>query len=362
MRTPRRSLLSAAAAAAALAVATVVVPGAASAASPVVPRQERAVSGRPSFPVGADVSGPRGGLFGPTSVWRQDVRSAPVNPNSRALVAGLNEQVSTLYNGVAAFNVSNYSTNVYSVAATQPRVDVAWDNCQKKTYTPKGLLGPGGQFTAVPIPDDAVPARGNDGQLTIYSAATDQLWEFWQAKRVGGRWQACWGGRIDRVSTSPGYFSDGFGVAATGLSFSAGAIGIKDVQAGSIDHALSLQVVWPAKWTTFSWPAQRSDGFSTDPNAIPEGLRFRLDPSVDVESLNLTPIGKMVARAAQRYGFIVTDKAGAVALTAESGSAVKAATGVDPWTKLMGSTPHYEVMRGFPWDRLQALPMNYGKP
>ncbi len=78
--------------------------------------------------------------------------------------------------------------------------------------------------------------------------------------------------------------------------------------------------------------------------------------------MNLTPIGKMVAKAAQKYGFIVTDKSGAVALTAESGTPTKNATGIDPWPKLMGGKQPYEVMRNFPWERLQALPMNYGKP
>ncbi|WP_432490935.1 DUF4124 domain-containing protein [Kineococcus gypseus] len=380
MRTPRRTVAAVAIAAALATVATSAAPAAASttaaapgngpvtaAAAPSAPggvvlRAQRRAAAQPKLPAAYDHTAPRGSFFGPTSVWKQDVRKAPVNPRSAAMVAGLHRQVTTLYNGVAAFNVSNYSTNVYTVSGAQRRVDVAFDDCQKKKYTPAGLLGAGGQFTGVPIPDDAVPARGSDGQLTIYSPSTDQLWEFWRAKRVDGRWQACWGGRIDAVSTSPGYFSGGFGAAATGLSFSAGAIGIKDVQAGSIDHALSLQIVEPKKWTTFSWPAQRSDGFSTDPDAIPEGLRLRLDPAVDVESLKLTPIGKMVARAAQKYGFIVTDKAGAVALTAESGTATANATGVDPWPALMRGKPHYEIMRGFPWDKLQALPENYGKP
>ena len=44
------------------------------------------------------------------------------------------------------------------------------------------------------------------------------------------------------------------------------------------------------------------------------GTRFRLDPSVNVDKLQLHPVAKMVARAAQTYGFIVTDQSGAVAV------------------------------------------------
>ncbi len=70
----------------------------------------------------------------------------------------------------------------------------------------------------------------------------------------------------------------------------------------------------------------------------------------------------MIAKAAQKYGFIVTDKAGCTAVVAESPAAAIAATGVDPWKALLGSTPSYSVMKNFPWDKLQALPKDYGKP
>ncbi|MDQ1540502.1 MAG: hypothetical protein QOH29_1228, partial [Actinomycetota bacterium] len=131
---------------------------------------------------------------------------------------------------------------------------------------------------------------------------------------------------------------------------------------GSIDHALALAIVDAAPWRIVSWPAQRSDGSSGSSSPIAEGTRFRLDPSVDVDRLNLTPVAKMIAKAAQQYGFIVTDKAGAVSVIGESGAGVQAATGVNPWTAIIGKTPSYLVMRNFPWDKLEALPRNYGKP
>ncbi|MEZ0166643.1 DUF4124 domain-containing protein [Kineococcus sp. LSe6-4] len=322
------------------------------------------LSASPSLAGASDViadQAPTGGIFSATSVWRTDVSKAPVNPDSAALVSNVTGQVAANY-GTAAFNVNQYGTSIYTVNATQQRVDVAWNNCQRKPYTPSGLLGEGGQFSQVPIPDGAVPAAGTDGQLTIYSPETDQLWEFWKAKRVNGTWQACWGGRIDGVSTSPGYFDGYWGAAASGLAVSGGSVLIGDAQAGVIDHALSLQLVDVQEASTFSWPAQRSDGIDTAADAIPEGLRFRLDPTVNVDALKLTPIARAIAKAAQKYGFIVTDRAGAVAVVAESPSAVKADTGVNPWTTLMKGKPSYAIMKNFPWDRLQALPMDYGVP
>ncbi len=313
-------------------------------------------------PMTVDPTSARGGPFGASSVWRTDLRTAPVAANSAALVSNLTAQVNRYYAGNAAFNVWQYGGNVYTVAPGQPRVDVRWDDCQGKGSVPTGLLGPGGQFTSVPIPSDAVPTVGTDASMSIHQPATDTLWSFWKLARKADGWHACWGGRIDGASSSPGWYPGGFGVSATGLAVEGGIVNIRDVQAGRIDHALALGLLSTAQWKSFSWPAQRSDGFDTAADAIPEGTRLRLDASVDVDALALSPIGKMIARAAQTYGFIVTDKAGVVGIGAEGGSGVRTRTGTNPWDTLLGATPSYAVLAGFPWSRLRALPKDYGKP
>lgn len=303
---------------------------------------------------------PRGGLFGTTSFWKQPVHRAPVSPDSRSYVSELAEQVASRYGGIAAFNVQRYNTAYYTAAATEKRYDVAFQDCQKKGYTPRGLTGPGGQFSAVPIPPDVVPSAGTDASLSIYQPSTDTLWSFWKFSRQGNGFQACWGGRLENVSSSMGIFSGSFGVSAAGVAFEGGTIGIKDAQAGVIPHALVVHVPNLAGWRDISWPAVRSDGNGN--GSIPMGTRFRLDPTVNVATLKLHPLARMVAKAAQDYGLIVTDTAGSVAVLTESGVETKRRTGADPWTALMNGTPSYNVMKGFPWDRLQALPRNYGKP
>ena len=210
---------------------------------------------------------------------------------------------------------------------------------------------------------DAVPANGTDGELTVWSPTSDQLWEFWKAHKESDGWHACWGGRIDAWSRSPGYFEQGMGASASGLALAPGVIGIKEMQQGWINHALRIGLPQIANYTAWSYPAQRSDGKAPagEPNAIMEGQRFRLDPSLDVSSLGLTPIATAVARSAQKYGFIVTDGAGTLTISTESGQAAEQATGTNPWTELMDGTPAYRIMKDFPWSRLQALPVDYGK-
>jgi hypothetical protein len=297
----------------------------------------------------------------PSSVWDQTVGTAPVAANSDAEVADLIGQVSAVYGGIAALNVSAYNVSAVTAPPGQARVDVAWTNCQHKNYTPTGLLGPGGQFTGVPIPADAIPAAGTDSELTIWSPSTDQLWEFWQLHRTGTGWSACWGGRIDDVAKSPGYFTDGFGASATGLATVGGMVSIAEARRGVIDHALALAITNPAPWNDVSWPAQRSDGSPGSTGVIAEGTRFRLDPKVDVAALHLTPLAAAIARAAQTYGFIVSDKASAVSVVAQSGAVEQAQTGSNPWSSILGATKSYEALRGFPWQDLQALPADYGR-
>ena len=298
--------------------------------------------------------------FGAGSFWRASIASAPTAPTSRAMVDYLVSTITDRYNGIAAFNAHSYNSHLYVATASTPRLDVGFTNCQGKKATPSGLIGDGGQFDDVPIPVGAVAAVGTDQELSVYSPATDQLWEFWKAVRTAdGGWAACWGGRIDGVSTSPGYFLGGFGATATGLPNAGGAVRLAEVQAGRIDHAISIAIPAPAVDTVFSWPAQRSDGFDANPAALPEGSRLRLPAGLDLTALKLTPAGLAIAKAAQQYGFVVVDKAGSVSVIAE---AVDKVDGVDPWKTALNGVPDYAVLKNFPWTSLQVIQRDYGKP
>ena len=305
---------------------------------------------------------PTGGVFASTSMWRTDVRTAPVGEASAAQVTNLVGQVAAYYGGTAAFNNYQYGASWYNVDASTPRTTVLFSNCQRKATVPAGLYGVGGQFEQVPIPADAVPTSGTDSTIAVYDASTDTLWDFWKAFHDSAGWHACWGGRINNVSTGLDQFSGYFGTSASGLAYEGGVVSVHDVQSGSIDHAVALSLPRAALSKEVSWPATRGDGTGEPGSSLPQGSRLRLDPSLDVSTLGLTPIGAMVARAAQKYGFIVTDTAGCVSVPAESPAAFLQATGVDPWPALMGNRRPYQLLKAFPWDRLQVLPKDYGRP
>jgi hypothetical protein len=153
-------------------------------------------------------------------------------------------------------------------------------------------------------------------------------------------------------------------VAATGLPFAPGQVTVKELNDGVIRHVIGIALVDAERWSVFSWPANRSDGYNPGnaPNRIPEGLRFRLDPGVNVDALKISPLAKTIAKAGQVYGFVVWDKGGAISLRFENPKIYTITGDPNPYVAIFKDTPSYAVLNGIPWDRLQFLPMNYGEP
>ena len=300
-------------------------------------------------------------VFAPHSFWYQAIPAeVPLHPNSAGFTADFLRQKKAFYNTVNV-QTRDYASPVYTVGADVPTVKVTQWDCQKRGMTDPGLAQ---QWAAVPIPDHAQQSKGTDGEMTIYQPSTNTVWEFWQTRKVDGKWQACWGGRLQNAQQSHGTFPGHYGTTATSLPFLGGQITAEELRRGEIKHAIGIALVETEGAHLYSWPANRSDGLNPNkvPNRIPEGIRFRLDPSIDVDKLPMSKAGKIIAKAAQKYGFIVWDKSGAIAIRAQNTVSYTALGQPDPYPELFGGKPNYAVLQGFPWDKLQFLPMDYGKP
>ena len=306
---------------------------------------------------------PTDSIFSSTSFWYKPIPSnAPLHENSTNFVTEFVNQKTQYYNNVT-INTYNYSSPVFNVDATTPKADVAFNDCQHKGYLDSNFAS---MMKQVSIPAYALPSNGSDKEVSFYDKDSKTLWELWHANKdtTTGKWTACWGGKMSNTNLDQGIFQKGYGTTATGLPFLGGQITAEELQRGEIKHVIGISLVNTEKFSIISWPANRSDGYNPNnlPNRIAEGQRFRLDPAINVDSLPMSKAGKTIAKAAQKYGFVVWDKAGSISIRAQNAMSYTATGIADPYPVLYEKKPSYAVLNGFPWEKLQFLPMNYGKP
>jgi hypothetical protein len=313
-------------------------------------------------------------LSAPNSIWNTPVGpEAPISLNSEAMVAGIANSASQ---GGTHANTTSYSDPIYVVPKSQPKVPVVLD---ASTASLKQVLGLG-----APIPPEALPAPGTDSLLVIDQPSTDSVWDFWRASTPAenapgapplpwgeeshgdSRWHIAWGGVMNDASHSPGYFDERswlgmsttwWGNSASSLLTAAGIPLISEMKAAHIDHVVGFLLPRSLICAPIdnAWPAQRDDGGSTAADCIPEGTRLRLDPSLDLSTLHLSPLAQMVAKTAQKYGMILHD-GGSIAPTIQLEDPNQYP--INPYTGptgLFGGLPSSQVFANFPWSQMQVL-------
>jgi hypothetical protein len=307
-------------------------------------------------------------FFAADSIWNAPVANAPLDPRSSAIVGNLLAQEARESVGIAT---RSYGVPIYVAAANQPSVHVTLDQGPAS-----GALQQA--FDQVPIPPGAQAAQGTDANLAVYQPSTDTLWVFWKLSKRPEGWHAGWGGRVLHVSTDPGYYRNltgptgnvvekaGWGTTAASFPVVAGVMTIPELQAGHIDHALALAIthtragVWAA-------PAQRTDGDLPNPDVVPEGAHFRLDPQLDLASLHLNRFVLMMAEAAQKYGIIINNRSSGFTFRGQDPLQYEQNYGYNPYVgrqhqpgspgALYSQFPS-QMLREFPWSHLQLLKMD----
>jgi len=296
-------------------------------------------------------------LFSPESTWNQPV-SANSGVGDAGMAAAFRAEIGReIQTGIGPWiQTTEYSTPLYTVGSAQRCVRVKLDVTATYGRTLRHA------FRRVPLPATARPAAGTDGHLTLWQPSTDSLWEFWKLRRESDGWHAAWGGVIRNVSRSPGYFTKAawpgarsyWGATATSLPAIAGTMLISELQRGEIPHALAVSIP-NARAGVYALPARRTDGTLRSPAAIPEGARFRLDPNVDLADIPMPRVVRIMAVAAQRYGLIVRDKTlHATGFYAEDPSQFP---GSSPYPRLFEGKLPSVLLKQFPWQHLQALPL-----
>jgi hypothetical protein len=210
---------------------------------------------------------------------------------------------------------TQYTYPVYEVRGA-PRVRVRITGRFSNVTGPRKLSVQRGGSVAVPMPPGAEPAEGSDRQLILLDSRTGDEWGFWRAWHTRGGWSAV-NGYHYRTSWS-GVPPHGFGSRGAGVPYLAGLIRPCEVERGAIRHALAF--AYDAVSPAFVYPATKSDGKSAASDALPEGARLQLDPSLTrarLARLGCTDVCLTIARALQRYGMYLIDASGRPKIVAE---------------------------------------------
>lgn len=310
----------------------------------------------------------------PRPTWATaDIRTAPLAASTdytgaatqTQMKANVAAQISSW--GHIALNAYAFTASCYVVDANTPRYRLRWWDVWDWGWTPSGTFDGAAYFDQVPIPDAAIPAKDTDGHVMFWSPSTDQMWEFWLFHfDRDGQPKAAHGGRIDNYSTSDARFVAPWGVTASGLSWAPIMVTVAEAQAAvaairagqthqnRIPHTLYMALIY-AKSGEHAWPANRSDGQSSSQADPCEGQFLRIDPALDITALGLSPLGLALADAAQRYGAVVADKAGAVNIGCQAGLPEKLRTGVDPWDAILNGQNTWDVLKPIPATAWQVV-------
>lgn len=177
------------------------------------------------------------------------------------------------------------------------------------------------------LPEGTTPDPSYDGWLSVIDREKGVGYDFWRARRqddgsISYQFAKTW--KLDGPGFSKPVSEDSVrapGARGSGLPLFAGVIGPAELQAGEIDHALSISVPGLARGV-YVQPASVTDGVGS-PKSLPAGARLRLKAS----ALASRPTGKGSRRsveailvALRKYGAIVVDRASVPTLYAAAGT------------------------------------------
>jgi hypothetical protein len=271
----------------------------------------RSASAKPTFVLGDRP-------FSPTSSWNE-----PIPPS--AGYSRVSWPAASRY-GVAW---KSYSPAIYVSSSSDPIVSVAYP----------AAWGYRGGVLRVRMPSPADGADGTDGELLVIDAGI--VHNFWQFKRLDATTAIAKSYAATDVVSGTGWGRAnpflGAGIVAAGSSQLAGLLIQAETDRGEIDHALQLCIE-----ASLAKPGAIGDAISSDgknPGGVAQlGERLAIPPDIPMPA-GLSPLGRKVFRAYQRYGAFVIDVAGGVTNLRAQANAYDASTIAALQTDLSGITP-----------------------
>ena len=267
-------------------------------------------------PPAPDAGAPPPGAYFPNgAIWYQDVSSAPVDPDSEAVIGYL-QGFGWATNGILQID---FGLEVLQAGA----------GTEFREFTPTSDFFSGDcDLVEVPIPvggalegqDGYACPGGGDCHLIVVDTVGQKLYEMWRANITAttffGGCLAVWD--MQKVYGQEGRGNGCTSADAAGYPIAPLLFSADEVAAGSIDHA--IRFILPnarIRADVFYHPATHTTSATAGPaQAPPYGAHLRLKASFD-ESTLANDGARVVARALKKYGMFLAD-GGTVPLTAQS--------------------------------------------
>ncbi len=253
--------------------------------------------------------------FGGSSWWNTPLPpQAPEHPNEGGILNYLRtaEDNGGGFLRFAGADDSEWGQPVYWASSGDREYDVRWS---------AGLRQP--ELDNLRIPANMRAADTSDGALTLFDvergyvvAMTDAAYnaplDSWS---VGGATVTYLdsNGLDSRLLDSDDRRNSGSHRGNNGATMMAR---LDEVRAGAIEHVIKI-TAGPETSIRHVFPMVNSDGDSSS-SPLPQGLRIRIRPDVDLAALGLHPQALVIARAAQEYGVYFGDSGGNTALKLEN--------------------------------------------
>lgn len=235
--------------------------------------------------------------FPADNLWNQNISSAPVDPNSTAIINFIGAGIGLHPDfGSGLYNGSSIGIPYLVVGSQQGMVPISFT-----AFGSESDPGP------MPIPVTAniegYPNPGNgDRHVLVLDSNNCWLYELYSSYPNSASWNAgsaaVWDLTADEQRPYTWTSAD-----AAGLPIFPGLARYDEVAAGQINHALRFTL--QSSRAAFVPPASHWAANSTNALAAPMGMRLRLKASFDISSFSAA--NQVILTALKKYGMIMAD-------------------------------------------------------
>jgi hypothetical protein len=235
--------------------------------------------------------------FSADNLWNKDISSAPVDPNSAAIINFIGSGIGLHPDfGSGLYNGSSIGIPYLVVGSQQGTVPIVFT-----AYGDESDPGP------MPIPVTAeiegYPAPGSgDRHVLVLDNNNCWLYELYSSYPNAASWNAgsaaVWDLTADEQRPYTWTSAD-----AAGLPIFPGLARYDEVAAGQINHALRFTL--QSSRAAFVPPASHWASNSSNALAAPMGMRLRLKASFDISSFSAA--NQVILTALKKYGMIMAD-------------------------------------------------------